>query len=111
MSIYDGTPEEMKAVAFDKLAHILSKCDEDGDLFHVQIMKMHRVVEKLERDVRRFWKRMAKFDHDIMTGKNRMCQMVRTIHPFCGESGESYSEIWNPDTQAWERPKKDEQAQ
>jgi hypothetical protein len=104
----EGTPEEMKAVAYDKMARILSKCDEDGDLSRDQITRMHRIAAKLDHDVEKFWKRMAKFDHDIMTGKNRMCQMVRTIHPFVNADGTpssqpGYTEKWNPDTKEWER--------
>jgi hypothetical protein len=102
------TPIEMKAEAFDKIAKM-------ADRSEPALAKMARIfdiITKLERDEKRFWKRMAKFEKDIYTGKNRMCQLTRYVSPPIYLDGSSktdergYNEIWNPDTKTWERQEK-----
>jgi hypothetical protein len=105
------TPEEMKAASFDKIARIVKGIKGDH-MCLAAISRVDDVISKLERDVKRFWRRMAQFDKDIMTGKNRMCQMTRTVFPF-GERTDgtkctfedSYTEAWDPDTKMWGREK------
>lgn len=95
----------MKAAAFDKIAKV-------ADRRETALARMDRIfgiIARLERDEKRFWKRMAKFDREVMSGKNRMAQMTRYVSPPIYLDGtktdeQGHTEIWNPDMQAWERP-------
>lgn len=94
------TPTEMKAAAFDKIVRVVKKLEGDHFLLPA-ILKIDRIVDKLARDEKRFWKRMAKFDRDIMTGKDRSFQLTREWVSM--DDKESSTEFWNPDTKTWER--------